>query len=589
MDLSSDIWCQICGTSTNISRIRRPDEPFEASWCADDLEWSGEPLHATYVPAIADEAEECRNCLAATVADGFYSDSGSYFSDDGSCEVESFEYATPPDSETDHFDGEDEHPRQNIPAGEPRYMTDRSDEGFVRSQDTYHRFLSSLPGPTARRSEALRPLTSLEQQSYGEYEHIAGKDCRSNSGYNGHRISAEEMKGCTTVQFLVPKTASWRPEEDDEDFERCGDFHLSGLTDHLRRRDARLGSVFPPRHGCRAPEAENCLWWPGQAGAAAMPFHPYCLEVYKRASLRRWGAVDMKALMAWFRLDGNPLHFMEEFPRHEAVHRGRQKQWRHIAGDEWLAANPCFVPDLEPILSSVQTRCSAGLGMQSVEHAEPRVADCFVPMPAELRMGILSHLSGRDVASTCLASGAFRRLPQSFFRKLLLRDMPWLWEAWCPLPLSCWATTTRSELEIRHESWDRQQRDIEEWQIPVLEEEGGRNGGNEAAIVALRARLAAIEEEKAEFHRSKGACLLPMDETDWLRLYVEMARRCDSLKGIRNRARIWADCEHILARIEIHRAEGRTGSEGVVDPDEVCRAFFRAYPELARPIVPRIG
>lgn len=589
MDLPSDIWCQICGTSTNISRIRQSDEPFEASWCAADLEWSDDLLHATYAPAIADEAEECRNCLAATVEDGFYSDSGSYYSDDGSCEVEPFEYAKPPDSEIDSLDGEDEDSGQNIPASEPRYTTDRPDNDPVRSQDTYHRVLSSLLGPTARRSEALRPLTSPEQQSHGEHEHIAGKDCRSNRGYNGHRISAEEMKGCTTVQFLVPKTASWRPEADDEGFERRGDFHLSGLTDHLRRRDARLGSVFPPRHGCRAPEAENCLWWPGQAGAAAMPFHPYCLEVYKRASLLRWGAVDIQALMAWFRLDGNPLHFMEQFPRHEAVHRGRQKQWRHIAGDEWLAANPCFVPDLEPILSSVQTRCSARLGMQSVENDEPRVADCFAPLPTELRMGILSHLSGRDVASTCLASRAFRRLPQTFFRKLLLRDMPWLWEAWCPLPLSFWATTTRSELETRHESWDRQQRDIEEWQIPVLEEEGDQNGGNKAAIAALRTRLAAIEEEKAEFHRSKGTCLLPMDETDWLRLYVEMARRCDSLKGIRNRARVWADCEHILARIEIHRAEGRTGSEGVVDPDEICRAFFRAYPELARPIVPRIG
>lgn len=39
------------------------------------------------------------------------------------------------------------------------------------------------------------------------------------------------------------------------------------------------------------------------------------------------------------------------------------------------------------------------------------------------------HLDGKDVGNLRLASPAFRQLPQTYFKHLILREMPWVWEA----------------------------------------------------------------------------------------------------------------------------------------------------------------
>ena len=41
---------------------------------------------------------------------------------------------------------------------------------------------------------------------------------------------------------------------------------------------------------------------------------------------------------------------------------------------------------------------------------------------------ILEKLRSKDIANLRLASGAFQSLPMTLFRKLLLQDMPWMWE-----------------------------------------------------------------------------------------------------------------------------------------------------------------
>ena len=63
-------------------------------------------------------------------------------------------------------------------------------------------------------------------------EHIAGPGCTSIRGYNGWRISLEEMEGCRAAQALVPKdhVENWKPEDDDQDFELESEF-LSGIGD----------------------------------------------------------------------------------------------------------------------------------------------------------------------------------------------------------------------------------------------------------------------------------------------------------------------------------------------------------------------
>jgi hypothetical protein len=62
-------------------------------------------------------------------------------------------------------------------------------------------------------------------------EHIAGPGCVLESGYSGHRISLEEIKGCREILALVKKEEGWQVEEDDQELERDekGKYFLSGI------------------------------------------------------------------------------------------------------------------------------------------------------------------------------------------------------------------------------------------------------------------------------------------------------------------------------------------------------------------------
>lgn len=55
--------------------------------------------------------------------------------------------------------------------------------------------------------------------------------------------------------------------------------------------------------------------------------------------------------------------------------------------------------------------------------------DHFMKLPAELRYIVLDTLSSKDIANLRLVTPAFRQLPVILFRKLLLQDMPFLFEA----------------------------------------------------------------------------------------------------------------------------------------------------------------
>ena len=56
------------------------------------------------------------------------------------------------------------------------------------------------------------------------------------------------------------------------------------------------------------------------------------------------------------------------------------------------------------------------------------IQDPFSQLSAELTGMILDHLGSKDVANLRLATPVFRQLPTILFRRLLLEDMPWLFE-----------------------------------------------------------------------------------------------------------------------------------------------------------------
>ncbi|KAH6643341.1 hypothetical protein BKA67DRAFT_614262 [Truncatella angustata] len=481
-----EIRCHICGVSFNIGRIRTSNEPFSAGW--HGLLY---PTHG-YVPSPENQNDFCPSDAGCLLYSRFL------------------------------------------------HMLENSSEDF--------KMLSQHINPKHPPSEG--------QLIWGRprFEHIAGGlGCKLNSicpeyaGYNGHAISAEDMKSCNTLQCLILKNPQWRAEPGDQDFEMNGHYFLSGLTEAVPTRHSADTQVFPVRHGMSSPHADNIMWLPDEDQEYVMPFHPTCLEVFKRASLHRHGRIDIDGLADWWALEATYDEF-HRFPRHPAV--SWEEVWRHKDGDEFLAANPCFITQLPTILET-----ASRIGHKTVDDScafavdgiSNSLTDVFSQLPWELRAQILLELGSQDVANLRLASRTFRHLPQSFFRSHTLRHMPWLWEAWSTLDYSFWATTTANDLKFKKQS----QRE---------------------RLADLQIAIDALTEEAT--YVTTPAPYLSFNKTDWYRLRYELARNQSQLLGLKNRQRIWKDCEEILDRIGRYRREGKIVAGQRVDPQATAQAYF---------------
>lgn len=114
----------------------------------------------------------------------------------------------------------------------------------------------------------------------------------------------------------------------------------------------------------------------------------------------------------------------------------------HEPGCEYLVANPIEVPDLPDILERlVDSNCKKmtfgdakeGDDSQTQGHrmsptTSKSIQDPFSRLPAEVNSMVLDHLGSKDIAKLRLATPVFRQLPTILFRKLLLKEMPWLFE-----------------------------------------------------------------------------------------------------------------------------------------------------------------
>lgn len=193
--------------------------------------------------------------------------------------IEPYEFDTPHESdeeEEEEGEGEqvsyhdtDEEISDSLVMAELSVSDTDTDTELRESADddeVYARFIRSLqpkphhePSVDPRKGD-LRPFEAIPEEpeddteDLEQHEHIAGPDCGNTGGYNGHRISVEEMKGCTTSQCLIPKALTgfqdWqepdgtpltaaRGTEDvsdprdmpvDEPFEIEGAYFLSGLS-----------------------------------------------------------------------------------------------------------------------------------------------------------------------------------------------------------------------------------------------------------------------------------------------------------------------------------------------------------------------
>ena len=263
----SEIHCSICWVPFNICRIRTEDEPETAAWTYYD------PKILTFVDNKDYEIQECRKTIGCKVLKTtrvqgrsritawsddlplpWQNDSNSSLKMDAASNADSEYAAANPNSvSSDEAEGPGRADFEYSSEGEARRSCDAEsttdashDDGESltdESERLYSEFVSSLGNEITTSSFAtaktsnLHPISAVPRYSERQddlenlefQEHIAGPACGHKGGYSGHRISVEEMRGCTTLQCLVRKPDGWHPEDDDEGFEREGRHFLSGL------------------------------------------------------------------------------------------------------------------------------------------------------------------------------------------------------------------------------------------------------------------------------------------------------------------------------------------------------------------------
>lgn len=270
------------------------------------------------------------------------------------------------------------------------------------------------------------------------------------------------------------------------------------------------------------------------------PFHPYCLEIFRRASKLRLGGADLLNLADWVdRCDSNtPHHNSSEAPLHPAVDRGHDQWWCHRPGDEFLVADPLHSQGLSTLLEAAKRPQhdfdAKGSPFRKSGENPTAPTDLYGKLPEKLRNMILAPLDSQDVANLRLASRSFRHLPYTLWHDLVKKEMPWIWEAWTDRPYPHMSRTTKKEL--------------------IAHDEAIQNRTQAAAALPLGSQQKTIEEERiacddAEFRKPRPVEQLDRFHTDWYYLYCQLRREWKTIKGLQNRERIWKAAEFVIRRV----------------------------------------
>ncbi|KAJ5511426.1 Major facilitator superfamily domain general substrate transporter [Penicillium expansum] len=355
------------------------------------------------------------------------------------------------------------------------------------------------------------------------------------SGYSADAISPEEARGCRTAQFLMHKDSprdQWQADELHEPWEINGDWSLSGICDGTPSRDTDIPTVWPMRNGIEDVEADNVNFAAREAvpDDIAMPFHPWCFDIFCRQSKIQFQRINISGLMAWRNAEFDWSAF-KSFPRAKDVKSSQDQWWSHKPGTEYLVANPLYVPGLSEILLAAVKE--EGLCFSYNPYDQIKMSQSATNRPTT------SHSSQVDALVTSLvssiASRAFTELPNSVWYRLVRREMPWLWEAWdeseCIHNPSLWTNVTTAEIKsvIRARS-------------TYAETLRGDSYTEQAAerVAECRFPLSVI---------MPGQVKLPRTNTDWRSVLVQIQLNWDKLKGLRNRQRIWVDVEEVVRRV----------------------------------------
>ncbi|EMD62245.1 hypothetical protein COCSADRAFT_94946, partial [Bipolaris sorokiniana ND90Pr] len=583
----------VCSMNMTNARIRTSGERPTAAWGYMGCNYAGfEALRDYYGEIVEDQ--NCQECATVDRTPTVFQRDPSDSYRDRAEDQEDAEWLPDDDSSTDseplEYDADTDDGIDDLSMGNDCDISDK-DCATHRStvRELYQPSLKSCPPHGTwdvdgrylyvrdRRFRYLKDM--LQDQEHGPprfpLEHIASPSCESVQGINGRKLSVAEMKGCRNHRFLMPRPfhrvpPNWKLEAADNLFEKDSLFVLSGEA------NGSYGSMagqyaYPPRYGIgRVPvlaEIVNKGCW-DRGSWEPLPVHSYCLDIYAKASYRRLGHVDLHGIWLWRELCENlsRFEFADEvkLPYPGTGKTNEVDPFLHHAGDERMVANPVEIPGLVDMLKDRLINSTSGTIIK-------RTQSPLFALPVELLNKIFVLLDDPGVNAIAVTCRTFRYRAQPLYRHRVIRDMSWLWKVLegRPYPVSPdWPVTwdpcnppglVPPELPLGLET---QKIETEIWAQITADDPNMSDVGRAVQLVNFIRREAILCSYRARLERSLREwqdirtevegwiCSLPPNEdVGWVHLWYSFAPEKTSLSGIRNRVRIWKECERVISFI----------------------------------------
>ncbi|CAI7625942.1 unnamed protein product [Penicillium pancosmium] len=427
---------------------------------------------------------------------------------------------------------------------------------------------SPLGAPLYFRTGRMHTMNPAAFNKTLRLEHVGGLGCRHDQAYIGKHISVEEMRGCHTVQGILWKRPGLKPRSDDLEFERGSTYFLTGIAEKMPASGSWL-DFYPVRYGAdNYIEAETNFvleTTQEQLRSIALPFHPTCFELYIQTTRLCNDRVDLNTLVhirdqACIERKNFPVKYNQD------VVDATDQVWQHKEGHEYLVANPVFVPGLRAILESAISTDESFSVHQSAFEKRPQYdglsyQDPFLALPVEIILNISTRLTSSEVASIRLSSRAFTHLPISLFRQLVLDEMPWIYEAWSPETKPYyWATAVARDLLDEKQEREKFNRDLEQRRAIIRDHEPDIYD----EFVANEPEWESPGRPGWQEILDMGPITLPRDKTNWYKVFCDIRSNWSSLKGLRNRERIWENVKQVVDAIK----KAREGLDFYLEDDD---------------------
>ena len=221
-----------------------------------------------------------------------------------------------------------------------------------------------------------------------------------------------------------------------------------------------------------------------------------------------------------------------------------------VPGTEYLVAHPLRIPALSQLIRNCLVEGTDASEVVFEADGHPTSSkDPFAQLSPELKHMVLHMLERPDVANLRLVSKSFRQMPQTYFRSLVLNEMPWIW----------WDIESLPPKKVHwYELWCKLSAADGGSQVDAVE----RDLFQSVEYRGYERAFAALTQEEREQVKSSDGCdsekvKFTREEEERIKEIIQKRSasgrlpKSTEIKGLRNRRRIYNDLLQFMRAIAV--------------------------------------